>query len=111
MDSGLARFVVLVALFFLLTGDLAGMVKHVFEETVHGGGGGKGQQNSAATGPPIRQGGRSAAAADKRAANEEDADDIKEFGKGRKTAEQSEKSEFCARHFPNTHFTSLSRVF
>jgi len=32
MDSGLARFAVLIVLFFLLTGDLAGMVKHMFEE-------------------------------------------------------------------------------
>jgi len=32
MDSGLARFAVLIVLFFLLTGDLAGMVKHIFEE-------------------------------------------------------------------------------
>jgi len=37
MDSGLARFAVLVVLFFLLTGDLAGMVKHMFEESGYGG--------------------------------------------------------------------------
>lgn len=36
MDSGLTRFVVLIVLFFLLTGDLAGMVKHVFEEAGYG---------------------------------------------------------------------------
>ncbi|XP_025413016.1 uncharacterized protein LOC112685374 [Sipha flava] len=36
MDSGLTRFVVLVVLFFLLTGDLAGMVRHVFEEAGYG---------------------------------------------------------------------------
>lgn len=32
MDSGLARFAVLVVLFFLLTGDLAGIVKHLYED-------------------------------------------------------------------------------
>jgi len=37
MDSGLARFAVLIVLFFLLTGDLAGMVKHMFEEAGYGG--------------------------------------------------------------------------
>lgn len=37
MDSGLARFAVLIVLFFLLTGDLAGMVKHMFEESGYGG--------------------------------------------------------------------------
>jgi len=36
MDSGLARFVVLVVLFFLLTGDLTGMVRHLFEESAGG---------------------------------------------------------------------------
>lgn len=36
MDTGLTRFVVLVVLFFLLTGDLAGMVKHVLEEAGYG---------------------------------------------------------------------------
>lgn len=37
MDSGLARFAVLIVLFFLLTGDLAGIVKHMFEESGYGG--------------------------------------------------------------------------
>lgn len=40
MDSGLARFVVLIVLFFLMTGDLAGMVKHLFEESSTPSGGG-----------------------------------------------------------------------
>lgn len=38
MDSGLARFALLIVLFFLLTGDLAGMLKHLFEEAAGGGG-------------------------------------------------------------------------
>lgn len=33
MESGLARFVVLIVLFFLMTGDLAGLIKHMFEGT------------------------------------------------------------------------------
>lgn len=37
MDSGLARFAVLIVLFFLLTGDLTGMVKHLFQEAGYGG--------------------------------------------------------------------------
>jgi len=41
MDAGLARFAVLVVLFFLMTGDLAGMVRHLFEESAGGYGGGK----------------------------------------------------------------------
>lgn len=36
MDSGLTRFVVLIVLFFLLTGDLAGMVKNAFEDAGYG---------------------------------------------------------------------------
>lgn len=85
MDSGLARFVVLVVLFFLLTGDLAGMVKHVFEEVGHGGGSGGGKrQENRPTGPPRREGGQPAADKRRAAADEEDTDDIKEFGKIRR---------------------------
>lgn len=43
MDSGLARFAVLIVLFFMLTGDLAGIVRQLYEES-SGYGGGKQQQ-------------------------------------------------------------------
>ncbi|XP_050435996.1 uncharacterized protein LOC126842849 [Adelges cooleyi] len=36
MDSGLARFALLIVLFFLLTGDLAGILKHLFDESGYG---------------------------------------------------------------------------
>lgn len=36
MDSGLARFAVLVVLFFLLTGDLASLVRHMYEDSGYG---------------------------------------------------------------------------
>lgn len=44
MDSGLARFAMLIVLFFLLTGDLTGMVKHLFEEAGYAVGGKQHQQ-------------------------------------------------------------------
>lgn len=55
MDSGLARFAVLVVLFFLLTGDLTGMVKHLFEEAGYAFGDKQQQQHQHQQRPVNRQ--------------------------------------------------------
>ncbi|VVC35990.1 Hypothetical protein CINCED_3A021325 [Cinara cedri] len=78
MDSGLARFAVLIVLFFLLTGDLSGMIKHLYEDAA--GLGGK-QQRRADDG-----GTHEAAMAKAEAATEDSADggsdpDIEGFAK------------------------------
>lgn len=44
MDSGLARFAVLIVLFFILTGDLAGLVRQLYEESSGYGGSKQKQQ-------------------------------------------------------------------
>lgn len=61
MDSGLARFAVLILLFFVMTGDLAGIVRQLYDET-SGYGSSKQQQQQQA---PVKRNGARVMMSDK----------------------------------------------
>lgn len=89
MDSGLARFAVLVVLFFLLTGDLAGIVRHMFEESDYVAADQRQDKAAASTARPAE--GRSPVV-HKGSADDEDDPDVRAFGK--KIATGSSRSLF-----------------